>query len=198
MITGILKPSSGNATIYGANLLDEIDTVRQSLGLCQQFDVVFDVLTVREHLELTCDLKNVPQQEVQTEIEKTLNIVMLSEHESKEAHQLSGGMKRKLSLAMALIGSSKLIILDEPTSGLDVESRRQVWDLIKHIKMNRSIIMSTQHIEEADELSDRICIMSQGKLLALDTAMNIKKRFGVGYNLVLEPKESGLNGMVNF
>ena len=61
MITGILKPSSGNATIYGANLLDEIDTVRQSLGLCQQFDVVFDVLTVREHLELTCDLKNVPQ-----------------------------------------------------------------------------------------------------------------------------------------
>ena len=123
---------------------------------------------------------------------------MLSEHESKEAHQLSGGMRRKLSLAMALIGSSKLIILDEPTSGLDVESRRQVWDLIKHIKMNRSIIMSTQHIEEADELSDRICIMSQGKLLALDTAMNIKKRFGVGYNLVLEPKESGLNGMANF
>jgi ABC-type multidrug transport system ATPase subunit len=79
-------------------------------------------------------------------------------------------MKRKLSLAMALIGGSKLIILDEPSSGLDVESRRQVWDLIKNIKANRSIIMSTQHIEEADELSNRICIMSQGKLLALDTA----------------------------
>ena len=107
-------------------------------------------------------------------------------------------MKRKLSLAMALIGGSKLIILDEPTSGLDVESRRQVWDLIKHIKTNRSIIMSTQHIEEADELSDRICIMSQGKLLALDTAKNIKKRFGVGYNLLLEPKEQGADGLAKF
>jgi ABC-type multidrug transport system ATPase subunit len=85
---------------------------------------------------------------------------MLGEHSFKQAKQLSGGMKRKLSLAMALIGGSRLIILDEPSSGLDVESRRQVWDLIKHIKMSRSIIMSTQHIEEADELSNRICIMS--------------------------------------
>ncbi len=75
-------------------------------------------------------------------------------------------MKRKLSLGMALIAKSKLIILDEPSSGLDVESRRQVWDLINFIKPGRSIIMSTQHIEEADELSNRICIMSQGKILA--------------------------------
>jgi ATP-binding cassette subfamily A (ABC1) protein 3 len=143
MITGILKPTRGNAQIYGANLVEDIDAVRQSLGLCQQFDVLYDVLTVREHLEIVCELKNVPQSEVQNEILNTLRIVMLSEHEHKQAKQLSGGMKRKLSLAMALIGGSKLIILDEPSSGLDVESRRQVWDLIKHIKMTRSIIMST-------------------------------------------------------
>jgi len=97
-------------------------------------------------------------------------------------------MKRKLSLGMALIGGSKIIILDEPTSGLDVDSRRQVWDLIKVIKNGRSIIMSTQHLEEADELGDRICIMSRGKLLTLDTSFNIKKRFGVGYNLLIESK----------
>ena len=89
---------------------------------------------------------------------------------------------------MALIGGSKLIILDEPTSGLDVESRRQVWNLIRQIKQGRSIIMNTQHLEEADELADRICIMSHGKLLALDTPFNIKKRFGVGYNLLIEAK----------
>ncbi len=100
---------------------------------------------------------------------------MLREHTNKVAKALSGGMKRKLSLAMALVGHSKLIILDEPTSGLDVESRRQVWELIKKIKRGRSIIMSTQHLEEADELSDRICIMSLGKFLALDTSFNIKK-----------------------
>jgi ATP-binding cassette subfamily A (ABC1) protein 3 len=143
MITGILKPSSGNAQIYGANLVNDIDSVRQSLGLCQQFDVLYEVLTVREHLQLVCELKNVPHHEVQNEITNTLSIVMLGEHEHKQAKQLSGGMKRKLSLAMALIGGSKLIILDEPSSGLDVESRRQVWDLIKNIKVNRSIIMST-------------------------------------------------------
>lgn len=106
----------------------------------------------------------------------------------KLSKTLSGGMKRKLSLGMALIGGSKLIILDEPTSGLDVESRRQVWNLIRQIKQGRSIIMSTQHLEEADELADRICIMSHGKLLALDTPFNIKKRFGVGYNLLIEAK----------
>jgi ATP-binding cassette subfamily A (ABC1) protein 3 len=113
---------------------------------------------------------------------------MLREHKDKISKTLSGGMKRKLSLAMALVGGSKLIILDEPTSGLDVESRRQVWALIKQIKLGRSIIMSSQHLEEADELSDRICIMSHGRLLALDTAFNIKKQFGVGYNLSIEPK----------
>lgn len=100
---------------------------------------------------------------------------MLGEHVDKLAKNLSGGMKRKLSLGMALIGGSRLIILDEPTSGLDVESRRQVWALIQKIKHGRSIIMSTQHLEEADELSDRICIMSHGKLLALNTPMNIKR-----------------------
>jgi ATP-binding cassette subfamily A (ABC1) protein 3 len=155
--------------------------------------VLFDHLTCREHLELVCELKDIPQNQVASSINEILQVVMLGEHVDKIAKSLSGGMKRKLSLAMALVGGSRLIILDEPTSGLDVESRRQVWDLIKVIKRNRSIIMSTQHLEEADELSDRICIMSHGKLLALDTAFNIKKKFGVGYNLYLEPNNVDLN-----
>jgi len=81
MITGILKPSSGNATIYGADLVDDIETVRQSLGLCQQFDVIFDVLTVREHLQLAWDLKNMPRDQVQRDIQDTLDIFMLTEHD---------------------------------------------------------------------------------------------------------------------
>jgi ABC-type multidrug transport system ATPase subunit len=115
-------------------------------------------------------------------------LVLLGQHKDTLAKALSGGMKRKLSLAMALVGGSKCIILDEPTSGLDVESRRNIWSLIKSIKKDRSIIMSSQHLEEADELSDRIAIMSHGQLLALDTSLGIKKRFGVGYNLFLEPE----------
>ena len=112
---------------------------------------------------------------------------MLTNHQHKKPTEMSGGMKRKLSLAMALIGNSKTIILDEPTSGLDVESRRQVWDLILKIREERSIIMSTQHIEEADVLSNRICVMDHGKVIALDTPNNIKRRFGVGYNILMEP-----------
>ena len=93
---------------------------------------------------------------------------------------------------MALIGGTRTIILDEPTSGLDVESRRQVWQLIAQMKQNRSIIMSTQHIEEADELADRVCIMTHGELLALDTPKNIKSKFGVGYNIFLEPRTAAI------
>ena len=129
--------------------------------------MLFELLTCQEHLNLVCELKDIPADQKEAEIARILDIVMLKEHKDKISKNLSGGMKRKLSLAMALVGGSKLIILDEPTSGLDVESRRQVWALIKIIKEGRSIIMSSQHLEEADELSDRICIMSHGKLLAL-------------------------------
>jgi ATP-binding cassette subfamily A (ABC1) protein 3 len=96
-------------------------------------------------------------------------------------------MKRKLSLGMSLVGKSKVLILDEPTSGLDVDSRRMVWELIKKIKQRRCVILCTQHIEEADVLADRVCIMSQGRVIALDTPAAIKKAFGLGYNLVIEP-----------
>lgn len=94
---------------------------------------------------------------------------------------------------MAIVTRPKVIILDEPTSGLDVESRRQTWELIKRIKVGRSIIMSSQHLEEADELADRICIMTKGQLLALDTPEQIKKQFGVGYKLLVEPKTENIS-----
>lgn len=97
-------------------------------------------------------------------------------------------MKRKLSLGMSLVGQSKLIILDEPTSGLDVDSRKVIWDLIKKVKQSRSIILSTQHIEEADVLADRVCVMSHGKVITLDTPNQIKRKFGVGYNIIVELK----------
>ena len=117
---------------------------------------------------------------------------MLTEHRDKLVKELSGGMKRKLSLGMALIGGTGTIILDEPTSGLDVESRQQVWQLIRSLKAGRQIIMSTQHIEEADELADRVCIMSHGKIIALGTPNTIKRKFGVGYNVFIEPRHDSV------
>ena len=124
--------------------------------------------------------------------EEQINDIMrrcqLMEHKDKLVKQCSGGMKRKLSLGMALIGKTQTIILDEPTSGLDVESREQMWELIKQLKQERSIIMSTQHIEEADVLADRVCIMSHGRIIGLDTPDEIKRKFGVGYNIFVEAK----------
>jgi ABC-type multidrug transport system ATPase subunit len=105
--------------------------------------VLFDLLTVKEHLQLVCDIKNIPHNQIDQTINETIDIVMLKEFRDKRVKELSGGMKRKLSLAMAIVTKPKVIILDEPTSGLDVQSRRQVWELIKRIKYGRSVIMSS-------------------------------------------------------
>ena len=127
MLTGMLKTTSGDAIVYRNRITKEIQSVQQNLGLCQQFDVLFELLTVTEHLSLVCELKNIHPENIDSLIKETLSTVMLTEHKDKRVDELSGGMKRKLSLAMAIVTKPTLIILDEPTSGLDVESRRQVW-----------------------------------------------------------------------
>ena len=167
------------------------------MGLCQQFDVLFDDLTIQEHLQLVCDLKCGPQEYIEDEIVKTLKLIMLFKHRDKLVKHLSGGMKRKLSLGMALVGRTQLLVLDEPTSGLDVDSRQQVWDLIHKMKETCTVILSTQHIEEADILADRVCILSHGKVIALDTPGNIKTQYGVGYTMQVEYRDNLLGSSRN-
>ena len=110
--------------VYGYSTKKQSHIVQKNLGLCQQFDVLFDTLTVYQHLWLVCEIKNMPRELIETAINDTVAEVMLTEHRDKIAKELSGGMKRKLSLAMAIVSKPKLIILDEPTSGLDIESRK--------------------------------------------------------------------------
>ena len=123
MLTGMLTASSGDAIVYDYTVSEEIDDIRRDLGLCQQFDVLYEDLTAEQHLKLACAIKEVGV-DTEKEINDTLELVMLTRHRDKKPIEMSGGMKRKLSLALALIGKAKTIILDEPTSGLDVESRR--------------------------------------------------------------------------
>ena len=125
MLTGMLHMTSGDATIYGKNVKREIDEVRKEIGLCQQLDVLYELVSVEEHLKMTLRIRQgraTPQQE-RAQIDDILTRCQLTEHKDKLVKECSGGMKRKLSLGMALIGETKTIILDEPTSGLDVESR---------------------------------------------------------------------------
>jgi len=124
MLTGILEPTAGDIIVDGISVRKNLDKVQVNLGLCQQFDVLFESLTVQEHLEFVCEIKNMPLSQKEGAVENTLQKVMLTEHKEKLVSELSGGMKRKLSLAMAIVTKPKVLVLDEPTSGLDVESRR--------------------------------------------------------------------------
>jgi ATP-binding cassette subfamily A (ABC1) protein 3 len=162
MLTGLITPSEGKASVYDKDLFNQMDDVRQFMGVCPQHDVLFDLLTPKEHLEVFCDFKGVAKEGKMEEIEKIMTDIDLQPVKNMRAGQLSGGNKRKLSIAIALVGGSKFILLDEPTAGIDLSGRRKLWDMLKKYKDNRIIILTTHYMDEADILGDRIGIMAQG------------------------------------
>jgi ATP-binding cassette, subfamily A (ABC1), member 3 len=122
--------------------------------------------------------------------------VDVAHHKDTVAENLSGGSRRKLSVAIALIGGSKLVLLDEPTSGMDLSARRKLWNMLKNYKHNRIIILTTHYMDEADILGDRIGIMTGGQLICLGSSLFLKNRFGVGYNLTMVKKTKEPNKMI--
>ena len=192
MLTGMLAPTSGEMTVNGLNFKEDMHELRKILGVCPQHDILFKTLTVEEHLYLFCRFKGIEDyNEIMSMIDETVKDVDLEEKKHTKAGDLSGGQRRKLSLAIALIGGSSIVMLDEPTSGMDLTARRKMWDMLKVQKRNRIIILTTHYMEEADILADRIGIMSQGKLFCLGSPLYLKKRFGVGYNLSIVKKVQG-------
>lgn len=138
--------------------------VRGSMGLCPQYDVLFDEMTVEEHLKFFCGLKGYPEHLIDSEIDRLLHELSLDDKKRSPASTLSGGMKRKLSVAIALCADSKVVMLDEPTSGMDPAARRSTWDLLQKEKKDRTILLTTQFMDEADLLGDRIAIMAAGQI----------------------------------
>jgi len=173
-------------------MFNEMDKVRNMMGVCPQHDVLFDNLTPEEHLSVFCDFKGFKGNKKE-EIEKILKDVDLIHLRSTVAKKLSGGSKRKLSLGIALCGGSKVVLLDEPTSGMDLTARRQMWEMLKSYKNDRIIILTTHYMDEADILGDRIGIMVAGKIFCLGPSLFLKGRFGVGYKLTLVKNEEGNN-----
>lgn len=159
--------------------------VRDFLGVCPQHNILFGLLTPREHLELFCEFKGVDYDEIEDEIEEMIEDLDLVTNQDTLSQHLSGGNKRKLSVGIALIGGSRLVILDEPTSGLDLSARRLLWNMLKNYKNNRIIILTTHYMDEADILGDRIGIMSNGQIICLGSSLFLKNKFGVGYNLTM-------------
>lgn len=132
--------------------------------MCPQHNVLFESLTVREHLELYANFKGVDTVKIQRRVDKMIWEIELSDVQHQLASTLSGGQKRKLSVGIALIGDSKIIMLDEPTSGMDTTTRRRFWEMVKRYKENRIVILTTHYMDEADILGDRICIMAEGSV----------------------------------
>lgn len=150
IMCGLLPPTSGTVMMDNLNLLEDIDKMRQDIGICPQFDVLFDHLTVKEHFWFYSKLKGVPSKRINQEINEMINMLKFRTKQNKLSKTLSGGMKRKLSVGIALVGGSKFVLLDEATSGMDVSARRFIWDLLIKEKKNRVILLSTHFMEEAD------------------------------------------------
>ncbi|KAF5078586.1 putative multidrug ABC transporter ATP-binding protein YbhF [anaerobic digester metagenome] len=179
MMVGLLKPSSGEILING----EKIENIeRGTIGICPQELVLWENLTCRESLKLMGDMYEVPKESLKQRINKLLKDLFLEEKANTTVSNLSGGMKRRLNLAMAVIHEPEVVVLDEPSEGLDPQSRRVLWNYIKSMRDDdgKTVILTTHLMDEADSLSDRIAIIDHGKLLRLDTPENLKKEIGEG------------------
>ncbi|XP_027860620.1 retinal-specific phospholipid-transporting ATPase ABCA4a isoform X2 [Xiphophorus couchianus] len=185
VLTGMFPPTSGTATIYGKDIRSDMDSIRMSLGMCPQYNILFQHMTVAEHILFYTLLKGRPIAEAEEEVENMLQDLGLPHKRDELTQNLSGGMQRKLSVALAFVGGAKVVILDEPTSGVDPYSRRSIWDLLLKYRLGRTVIMSTHHMDEADLLSDRVAIISQGRLCCCGSPIFLKNCFGAGFYLTL-------------
>jgi len=196
MLTTLLPPSGGDAIMFGYSVQKDPVAIGKQLGLCPQFDVLWPELTAWEHLFLFCVLKNVPAPRI--EVNKRLIEVGLKSAAKRPSGTYSGGMKRRLSVALAFCGNPKIVFLDEPTTGMDPISRRHVWDAIEKEKKERAIILTTHSMEEADFLGDTIAIMKKGKLHCLGTPVRLKNRYGTGMRITVNVPKNGVDSVTAF
>jgi ABC-type multidrug transport system ATPase subunit len=184
MLTGLLEPDRGNAYFYGLTITEDMDSIRNMLGVCPQHDVLWGDLTASEHMQLFGYLKGIPAEKMREEIAALMEEVQLNHVADNRVKTYSGGMKRRLSVALSFLGDPSIMFLDEPTTGMDPRIRRDIWNLILRKKQNRVTVMTTHSMEEADILGDNIAIMAGGQLRVMGTSVNLKNRFA-GYNIEL-------------
>ncbi|XP_064639589.1 cholesterol transporter ABCA5-like isoform X2 [Lineus longissimus] len=191
MLTGLIDPSGGTATIAGYDVCNpnDMDEIRSMTGVCPQANCLFDDLTPREHLTVYAKIKGLAGSSVESEVEKSLRDVDMLDKGDSLAKTLSGGQKRKLSVAIALIGNPRVVFLDEPSAGMDPYSRRQLWTLLKAKRPGRVILLTTHFMDEADILADRKAFIKSGRLQCCGSSLFLKNKFGIGYHLgmVIDP-----------
>lgn len=174
MLCGLTKATTGDAIINDNSLANCFDKIKGIIGVSPQETAVAPNLTVKENLQLICGINNFSKEKSQEKINELSAKFNLNEILNKKAGKLSGGYKRRLSIAMSLISEPKILFLDEPTLGLDVIARSDLWNIIRELKGKITIILTTHYMEEAEALSDRIGIMKNGRLLVVGTADELK------------------------
>ena len=178
MLSCLTSPTSGDATVLGDSITKQSASVKANIGVSPQETAVAAGLSVKENLELICGIYSFSKEKTKEKIASLASLLSLDDVMDKKAGKLSGGYARRLSIAMALISEPRVLFLDEPTLGLDVLARSELWNIIRSLKGNVTIILTTHYMEEAEALSDRIAIMKDGKLLVCDTPDAIKAQTG--------------------
>ncbi len=176
MLTGLTKPTEGEASVGGYHVVKELDEVKKRIGVSPQETAVAPNLSVEENLELICGIHGFSKEKTKTRIKELSEQFDLESVLKRKAGKLSGGWQRRVSIVMALISEPQILFLDEPTLGLDVIARHELWKIILSLKGKITIIMTTHYMEEAEKLSDRIGIMKSGKLLAVGTVEELNEK----------------------
>ncbi|MFD4181152.1 ATP-binding cassette domain-containing protein [Rhodococcus sp. NPDC058514] len=177
MLTTLMKPDGGTVRIAGHDIATEMKAVRAAIGVTGQFAAVDELLTGQENLQLMADLKGVDSGVGRRIVTDLLERFDLAESAQKLVATYSGGMRRKLDLAMTLVGNPQIIFLDEPTTGLDPRSRRTMWEIVRELVADGvTIFLTTQYLEEADQLADRVAVLDQGRLVAQGTPDELKRQ----------------------
>ncbi len=177
VLTTLMSADGGTARVAGHDVATEAKAVRAEIGVTGQFAAVDELLTGQENLQLMVDLSPVPANDGKRIVAQLLERFDLVESADKPASTYSGGMRRKLDLAMTLVGNPRIIFLDEPTTGLDPRSRRTMWSIIRELVADGvTIFLTTQYLDEADQLADRIAVLDQGRLVAEGTPDELKRR----------------------
>lgn len=177
VLTTLMKADSGTIRVAGHDVATETKAVRAAIGVTGQFAAVDELLTARENLQMMADLKRVGSAEGRRVITGLLERFELGESAQKLVSTYSGGMRRKLDLAMTLVGNPRIIFLDEPTTGLDPRSRRTMWDIVRQLVADGvTIFLTTQYLDEADRLADQIAVLDQGRLVAQGTPADLKRQ----------------------
>ena len=182
ILSTLIAADAGRAHVAGHDVAQDPDGVRAAIGVTGQFSALDDLLTGRENLRLMADLNHLSRSAGQERVRELLERFGLADAAHKPVSTYSGGMRRRLDLAMTLVGSPRVIFLDEPTTGLDPVSRRRMWDSIRELVASGvTIFLTTQYLDEADELADQIAVLDQGRIVAQGTSVQLKRRIPGGH-----------------